>query len=250
MATGYGLTGKIRGKLGSNVYRIEGGKQIISEYNPTKNDPKSGEQVEQRAKMALATRISSLLPYEAIAGFGYKRADARRRMVSEALKSITATPTAGGGYTASLNASDLIISDGGLVPMQSAEIVAGQTARQTKVTIDLTYRLPQWRVLLVMLPHNSALEFPWGEARYQLSDEVVNDFEVTITVDWATDQVSITRDWYFYAVPIVPDTIAKRAVYSQYLHDSGHSEFSIDVAIAFARRELYRRSLYLGTFTH
>lgn len=55
----YGLLGKGTGKLGSSVFAISGGEQIVREYNPKVSNPNTQLQVEQRAKFKLMSQLAA-----------------------------------------------------------------------------------------------------------------------------------------------------------------------------------------------
>lgn len=55
----YGILGKGSGKLGSAVFAINGGEQIVREYNPKVSNPNTEAQVAQRAKMKLLSQIAA-----------------------------------------------------------------------------------------------------------------------------------------------------------------------------------------------
>ena len=55
----YGLLGKGTGKLGSSVFAISGGEQIVREYNPKVSNPNTAAQVEQRAKFKLLSQLGA-----------------------------------------------------------------------------------------------------------------------------------------------------------------------------------------------
>lgn len=57
----YGLFGKGSGKLGSSVFAISSGEQIVREYNPVVENPNTPAQVEQRAKFKLLSQIAASL---------------------------------------------------------------------------------------------------------------------------------------------------------------------------------------------
>lgn len=57
----YGLTGKGSGKMGSSVFAISGGEQIVRQYNPQVSNPSTDAQVEQRAKLKLLSQIAAAL---------------------------------------------------------------------------------------------------------------------------------------------------------------------------------------------
>lgn len=57
----YGLFGKGSGKLGSSVFAISSGEQIVREYNPVVENPNTPAQVEQRAKFKLLSQLAASL---------------------------------------------------------------------------------------------------------------------------------------------------------------------------------------------
>ena len=57
----YGFTGKGSGKMGSSVFAISGGEQIVRQYNPVVSNPSTPAQVEQRAKLKLLSQLAAVL---------------------------------------------------------------------------------------------------------------------------------------------------------------------------------------------
>ena len=60
--------GQFRGKVGSVVFRVNQGEQIVSSYQPVVRNPKSNLQTAQRNKMYLASQLSKLLAKEDLIG--------------------------------------------------------------------------------------------------------------------------------------------------------------------------------------
>lgn len=56
-----GLAGKGSGKLGSNVYAVSGGEQIVRQYNPVVANPSTPAQVAQRSRLKLASQIAAAM---------------------------------------------------------------------------------------------------------------------------------------------------------------------------------------------
>lgn len=54
-----GILGKGSGKLGSSVFAISGGVQIMREYNPNVSNPNTDAQINQRAKLKLMSQIAA-----------------------------------------------------------------------------------------------------------------------------------------------------------------------------------------------
>lgn len=56
-----GFVGKGTGKLGSSVFAVSGGEQIVRQYNPNVSNPSTDAQVEQRAKLKLMSQVAAAL---------------------------------------------------------------------------------------------------------------------------------------------------------------------------------------------
>lgn len=56
-----GIIGKGTGKLGSSVFAISGGEQVVREYNPNVSNPNTDAQVAQRAKLKLMSQLVAAL---------------------------------------------------------------------------------------------------------------------------------------------------------------------------------------------
>lgn len=54
-----GFVGKGTGKLGSSVFAVSGGEQIVRQYNPNVSNPNTQAQSEQRAKFKLLSQIAA-----------------------------------------------------------------------------------------------------------------------------------------------------------------------------------------------
>lgn len=59
MAIMQGITGKLSGKMGSAVFRVHKGAQVVAQYNPNVSNPKSKGQNDQRAKFKLASQLAA-----------------------------------------------------------------------------------------------------------------------------------------------------------------------------------------------
>lgn len=54
-----GFVGKGTGKLGSSVFAVSGGEQIVRQYTPQVSNPSTDAQIEQRAKFKLISQIAA-----------------------------------------------------------------------------------------------------------------------------------------------------------------------------------------------
>lgn len=110
-----GIVGKGTGKLGSSVFAISGGQQIVRQYNPVVSNPNTDAQVEQRAKMKLMSQLGAALA--SILGFTKNGlVSARNQFVS---KNIGKTTYANGTATVQLEAIDLTGSSLGLPAIET-----------------------------------------------------------------------------------------------------------------------------------
>lgn len=77
-----GIIGKGSGKLGSSVFAISGGEQVVREYNPVVSNPNTDAQVAQRAKLKLMSQLGAALA----PALGFKKqglVSARNQFVSK-----------------------------------------------------------------------------------------------------------------------------------------------------------------------
>lgn len=56
-----GFVGKGTGKLGSSIFAVSGGEQIVRQYNPNVSNPSTDAQVAQRAKLKLMSQVAAAL---------------------------------------------------------------------------------------------------------------------------------------------------------------------------------------------
>ena len=61
-----GITGKVSGKMGSAVFRVRNGAQVVTQYNPIVKNPNSEGQQAARAKFKLLSQLGSIME----SGFG------------------------------------------------------------------------------------------------------------------------------------------------------------------------------------
>lgn len=66
MAIMQGITGKLSGKMGSAVFRVRNGAQVVTQYNPIVKNPDTTGQQEARAKFKLLSQLGAIME----SGFG------------------------------------------------------------------------------------------------------------------------------------------------------------------------------------
>lgn len=103
-----GFTGKGTGKLGSSVFSVNGGEQIVRQYQSVVANPNTEAQVDQRAKMKLMSQVAAALaPILAFRKAGLK--SARNLFISKNFPSVTASEG-----EASVNIPNLQITQGSI----------------------------------------------------------------------------------------------------------------------------------------
>lgn len=100
----YGVFGKGSGKVGSSVFAISGGEQIVRQHNPVVANPQTEGQVAQRAKLKLMSQLAATMAL-VIAFRKQGLISARNQFVSKNIG--LCTYTAEGGAVCDLSKIDL-----------------------------------------------------------------------------------------------------------------------------------------------
>ena len=97
MAKITGMSGMIRGKSGPNVYRVTRGVQVMQQYNPNPNNPRSPKQTDRRLIFGDAVRMAKAFYDNPVTGQIWKKAQYKPRnlAVSEALREPNVSPVEG-----------------------------------------------------------------------------------------------------------------------------------------------------------
>ena len=136
MAKIVGFVGTGSGRVG-NVVLSKGpnGLTISRSYQPIVANPRTDAQLNQRAKVNLAGRISKLVPAQAISGLsmGSNRLN-RQEFLSNLIKSCVVTKVAG-VWTASVLPEKVVLSHGNQTPSATMGTI---TLSKTSVTLPLT----------------------------------------------------------------------------------------------------------------
>lgn len=251
MAKGYGLTGKIQGKLGSKVYRIEAGEQIISEYNPTKQDRNSDKQIIQRSKIALVNQISRQFDWVDLVGLSTNRKTARNAFVGNMVHHTTAVITSPEQATATADLSALKLSKGVFVNTESSDI-NNISERGSWVNSRITF--PEdtevKRYLLYVLP---VLDVPnpvmgaFLDSVKGISAEVVGGAACLASAVINASMVITGITCYAYAVPVIPNTLKKRVIYDKLLSTTVANAITAEAQIELARADMFGDTIFLGS---
>lgn len=131
-----GLIGATSGKVGNVVYFVRNGQQLMRVYVPKPANPKSTAQSVQRLKFALAGKLSSVVPREALEGFGGSRTERRGKFIREVVHGATVL-----NGIASVRDEDIVFSEGTLATnmLHSLTPVSGASRIYKGVTIQTTW---------------------------------------------------------------------------------------------------------------
>lgn len=110
--------GQFRGKLGGDVFYIRNGAQLIRAYQPVVNNPKSSTQQLQRAKGALAGKVSAITPWQVIQGLNGSKNERRSRFLQLLMQGITSSYATGSAtqINATLLSNNYKFAEGAIVP--------------------------------------------------------------------------------------------------------------------------------------
>ena len=145
-----GITGTGSGKLGSSVFSVTSGTQIVRQYQPVVTNPSTAKQVNNRARLKLMSQLSAVMA-DVIAIPKNGMQSARNIFVQENFKA-----TAAANGVASVDLAAIALTKGGMqIPNVLAERVEG-----TSVSVALADKADQLvaRVVYVMFYRNSAGE--------------------------------------------------------------------------------------------
>lgn len=106
----YGMAGKGTGRVGSMVYAVRKGEQIVRQYNPMVTNPNTPAQVGQRAKFKLLTQLGAVVDGAGMFFRNLKAGESMRNAFMRAnMGAVTLAPT---GDVALLNVSAVVLTDG------------------------------------------------------------------------------------------------------------------------------------------
>lgn len=137
MARFVGLVGTGRGKAGNYVFsKGQDGSTIVRVYQPQVSNPRTAQQVAQRAKVALAGRISAGVASLLLVGLGGSRSENRSTFMRELLREAFIGQD---GVSALINYSRVMLSQGDALPNVSvATPTITQVREGAQVAMTLT----------------------------------------------------------------------------------------------------------------
>lgn len=208
-----GIIGKGTGKLGSSVFAISGGEQVVREYNPVVSNPNTEAQIAQRAKLKLMSQLAAaMMPALAFTKKGL--VSARNQFVSKNI----------GLSSFNNNAASVGLLDVQLTPSNSSfPLVDAAAGDNNTINVTLNSSAPESikRVVynLFKKTGEDKLEF--------VSQKVVSvpgesrHFGTTFTVDSGT--------YIVYAYGVSDKDAAATARYEDYVAESNQGDAILEV---------------------
>lgn len=122
-----GLTGKGTGKLGSSIFAVNSGEQIVRQYQPNVANPSTEGQVEQRSKLKLMSQLAAA--YAIVLAFRKNgMVSARNQFISKNIVNVTFA-----GETASINLPAMQLTGG----TTAIPVVTAQRDGTTAINVAL-----------------------------------------------------------------------------------------------------------------
>lgn len=245
MAKGYSLVGKIKGRLGGAVYRVQDGVQVISERAVTHFNPKSAAQVRHRAIFGLASLISKQLPYVCIAGWAPKPNIARANFVGSLMKFVVVDDTDADNPKATIDAVDIILSNGRAIPLQSSRMEVSLVNASLECEVSMAPNQGVVGGVFVVLYFDKVTHECLGSVN-ETAAVVPGASNITASLKLGDPAYYQSRDYYGYFIPIIDKTAYISTVYDGNIEVLNDATFAAKVAIELSKREMFCRSVCLG----
>lgn len=208
-----GFVGKGSGKLGSSVFAISGGEQIVRQYNPQVSNPQTDAQVAQRAKLKLMSQVAAALA--SIIGFTKKGlVSARNQFIAANIPYVTFENDA-----AKLMVGDITLTGSAMAfPEITAVAGAGNTA-----SVNLSSAAAE--------NVDGVLYAAVKETDDQRFEVVAKTLVTTAGVDrtFGGSLSGITTDVYIFAYGLIGINNAAAVKYEDYVTDSSLNKATVDV---------------------
>lgn len=251
MARIYGLNGALRGRQGNNVYSVQNGTQVVKAYQPVVTNPRSLPQREQRAKFALAGKMSGVTPILALSGLAGSNSRAKRaRFVQSILRAASVSGDMN-ALTAAVALQDVIYSEGSLGVWSAGHSVSASWG---------TGSLTRDNVVASYIPGNVPSSAPFGYRElaiiclYDASSSTLEEVQVADIATFNQTAIRFTfreaghRDCFVaaYIAPYVPTSRLANPISSGLA--GSETNVSLDVTSrSFISGAEFGRSVLIGS---
>lgn len=211
-----GIIGKGTGKLGSSVFAISGGEQVVREYNPVVSNPNTEAQIAQRAKLKLMSQLgAALAPALGFAKMGL--VSARNQFVS---KNIGLCVYEDEQAVAELEALQLTPSSIALAPLSLSKVddsISAALANAAAADIK--------RVAYFVFEQTDANQLQYVASEVVTEAGAGRTFPATFSVP--------AGDYVVYAYGIKDNNANATIRYENYVSNPGDSAATLDVVALF-----------------
>lgn len=240
--------GQFRGKMGSVVFSVRNGLQVIRTYQPVVANPKSTDQRLQRAKAVLAGKLSHLVTASLIVGMNGGSKTGRRsefnRALLDAIESQISVTT--GTAKATLLPERLILSQGeavhATVPNPSSIVYDAGSLQVGWTNTDFAGSLR----IVVLVSYWNGNDYEW-RVYEQVAPASQREITVSLPSNW--QDTGNYGDAFCYAIPIVVDeeTLQLNGTPLVSSDDPITSQYIASLVATESSAISYAESEYLGT---
>lgn len=247
MAKGNMALGKLRGKMGGFVFRVDGGiGQVVSEYNGSPRNPRTLAQTEQRGKMNMAGKMSSLTPKSVLVGLNANNRNARSTFVGNILKNIVSTPTQN-GFNYVLSAGNVVLSKGASSQLVATPTYASATNKISVAIVNNNLEQEMLGAIVMVYMTAGGEAFKYGVAKMATAASAGTFPTVEITAPADVSQGGGVAE--IYIIPIVKVDGAASVFYSQFVEADVDNldNFNASVSRTLSAMGAYGASIYGGS---
>lgn len=216
-----GFVGKGSGKLGSSIFAISGGEQIVRQHNPQVANPQTPAQTEQRAKFKLMSQIAATMSPV----FAFKKqglVSARNQFVSRNIGLCTYTEDDG----AKCNIIELDIT-GGQLPLPAVAFEFAAAGLDVHLATRAAANIKRVLYAAFTVDDNEKLVF-LGSVLATAAGQS-GDFPATFEIDAA--------DGYVFAYGIADENASVTQKFEDYLANLNNNEAALAV-VSYVRASL------------
>lgn len=214
-----GITGKVSGKMGSAVFRVREGQQIVTQYNPIVKNPNTAGQQAQRAKFKLMSQLAAIMG-PGIGTMGVINLPARGRKTRrngfvQKNFALVETESAGDTVIAKVPMEQLQLTDSfRFLPGLTLSTGEGSiTVEMTDIPAEVT------TIRVVVVGYNPLAE---GE---QANIQQIADVPVTSQAINQTIEVTAGNKFTVLAYGLIPSESAKSSIDLDNIHTPADEEF-------------------------